>query len=107
MTRAFHKQGTGGSVVYKPGQDSKAAGTITETPTGYGWATDFLLAGDLPAGRWTLQLATKNNHEENGPAYVGIAAFSACAGGTQRLFFIEGSTDAATEEETTTYTIPT
>lgn len=94
-TRVSHSQDDGaGSILFRPGSNSNNHGTISANSGGYGFATDFDLTGDLPAGNWQFAITTQNTRPENGPGYIGVNVFKRCTGTNTRLFFFQSTIDS-------------
>ena len=94
QTRVRINQSTSGSNYWRPGvQTPEILSTPGTTPEGYGWATDFELDGDIPAGEWKFHIKAKLNRLDAGPGYTGINVFKYCGGTNTRLFYIQGSVD--------------
>ncbi|MEK6967236.1 MAG: putative metal-binding motif-containing protein [Nanoarchaeota archaeon] len=106
-TRVLHKQGNQGANFWRPGQTGpESTFTISETPRGYGWATNFALTGDIPAGTWQFHLNTDSNHNENS-GVAGVNVFKYCGTTNTRLFYIQGTTNVMNTASPVTQTIST
>mgnify|MGYP001587657044 CR=1 FL=1 len=94
-----------GSINYRPGREFKDTSTISNNPRGWGWATPFLLLGNIPAGQWDFNVVTKNNQTGNGPGFITITAFKNCTGTNVKLLQLQGNTDVVSTTNTVTQTI--
>jgi hypothetical protein len=82
-----------GKFYFKPGTGSSTStgNPDSGTPVGYGWGTDYTLAGTIPAGTWTFQVKTTSS-SATGAGYMGVVVYKNCSGVSTRLFGVFNNT---------------
>jgi hypothetical protein len=78
---------------FKPGASGSTSTGDPDsgTPVGFGWGTNYTLAGTIPAGTWTFQVKTQSS-SATGKGYMGVVVYKNCSGTSTRLFGVFNNT---------------
>ncbi len=84
---------TAGKYIFDPAETASAltGNPDSGTPTGYGWGTNYVLQGAIPAGGWNFSVKITSSRDDIG--YLGYVIYKRCSGVDTKLFGTFNSTD--------------